>query len=60
MVRHPLSQFSKVFTKKFPFNCLFLFLGSYWGEDGFFRIKMHEDNLGIEKECDWGIPTMPK
>jgi len=34
--------------------------GSYWGENGFFRIKMHEDNLGIEKQGDWGIPTLPE
>lgn len=25
--------------------------GTYWGEDGFFRIKMHKDNLGIENFC---------
>lgn len=30
--------------------------GTYWGEDGFFRIKMHTDNLGIEKDCSWGEP----
>lgn len=28
--------------------------GSYWGEYGFFRIKMGSDNLGIETDCDWG------
>src|SRR5262249_355308 len=28
--------------------------GSYWGEEGFFRIKMYENNLGIETNCDWG------
>ena len=32
--------------------------GTYWGEGGFFRIKMHSDNLGIEKECDWGVPEL--
>jgi len=25
--------------------------GSYWGEMGFLRIKMREDNLGIESDC---------
>ena len=30
--------------------------GTYWGENGWFRIKMHHDNLGIESDCDWGIP----
>jgi len=32
--------------------------GSYWGEMGFFRIKMHSDNLGIETDCDWGVPIV--
>ncbi|CAM6054530.1 unnamed protein product [Sphagnum tenellum] len=32
--------------------------GSYWGEYGFFRIKMHEDNIGIETECDWAEPDV--
>lgn len=34
--------------------------GSYWGEAGFFRIKMHKDNLGIEHEGDWGVPLLNK
>lgn len=32
--------------------------GSHWGEDGFFRMKMHRDNLGIETNCDWGMPEL--
>ena len=32
--------------------------GTYWGEEGFFRIKMHSHNLGIETECDWGVPVL--
>jgi len=32
--------------------------GTYWGESGFFRIKMHEDNLAIEEECSWGVPII--
>jgi len=32
--------------------------GTYWGEKGFFRIKMHSDNLAIESECDWGVPKV--
>jgi cathepsin X len=32
--------------------------GSYWGEYGYFRMKMHSDNLGIETNCDWGIPIV--
>lgn len=31
--------------------------GTYWGERGFFRIKMHEDNLAIENDCTAGIPS---
>jgi len=31
--------------------------GTYWGEFGFFRMKMHSDNLGIEQDCTAGIPT---
>jgi len=34
--------------------------GTYWGEMGFFRIKMHSDNLGIENDCSWGVPTETK
>nr|CCA15230.1 cathepsinlike cysteine protease putative [Albugo laibachii Nc14] len=30
--------------------------GTYWGEHGWFRIKMHHSNLGIESDCDWGVP----
>lgn len=34
--------------------------GTYWGEEGFFRIKMHSDNLAIERDCTAGIPTFTK
>jgi len=34
--------------------------GSYWGEQGFFRMKMGSDNLGIETNCIAGIPTFTK
>ncbi|CAK4609310.1 hypothetical protein LEN26_014306 [Aphanomyces euteiches] len=30
--------------------------GTYWGEHGWFRIQMHHHNLGIESDCDWGVP----
>lgn len=30
--------------------------GTYWGENGFFRIQMHRNNLSIEKDCTWGVP----
>jgi len=32
--------------------------GTYWGESGYFRIKMHSDNLGIESGCAWGVPLL--
>ena len=31
--------------------------GTYWGDYGFFLIKMHSDNLGIETDCSAGIPS---
>jgi cathepsin X len=32
--------------------------GTYWGEYGFFRLKMHHDNLGIETACVWAAPKI--
>jgi cathepsin X len=34
--------------------------GTYWGERGFFRIKMGSDNLAIEDDCTAGLPTFTK
>lgn len=34
--------------------------GTYWGEKGFFRMKMHSDNLAIETDCTAGIPSFTK
>lgn len=34
--------------------------GTYWGEYGFFRIKMHGDNLAIETDCVAGLPSYTK
>ena len=34
--------------------------GAFWGEKGFFRITMHGNNLGIETDCDWGIPDLTR
>jgi cathepsin X len=31
--------------------------GSYWGDHGFFYMKMYSNNLGIETDCDWGVPV---
>merc|ERR1719253_2339565 len=30
--------------------------GTYWGENGFFKIAKGVNNLGIEEECAWGVP----
>jgi len=32
--------------------------GTYWGENGYFRIKMHENNLRIEEDCSWIVPEV--
>jgi cathepsin X len=32
--------------------------GTYWGENGFFRIDMRKNNLGINEDCIWGIPVI--
>ena len=32
--------------------------GEYWGENGWFRIQMYKDNLGIEDSCVWGVPII--
>jgi cathepsin X len=31
--------------------------GTYWGEQGFFRMKMHSDNLAIERDCVAGYAS---
>lgn len=30
--------------------------GTYAGQMGFFKIKMHTDNLLIESDCVWTVP----
>ena len=32
--------------------------GTYWGEHGWFRIKMYKDNLNVEEACTWGVPDL--
>lgn len=31
--------------------------GTYWGDYGFFKIIMYRDNLGIEQNCQWAVPS---
>eukprot|EP00884_Botryococcus_braunii_P006979 jgi/Botrbrau1/16282/Bobra.0066s0059.1 len=33
--------------------------GTYWGEDGWFRLAIGEGDLGIESDCDWAVPVSP-
>jgi len=30
--------------------------GEYWGERGYFRLVLGEDQLAIEQECAWAVP----
>jgi len=34
--------------------------GTYWGENGFFRIKMGGSNLAIETDCTAATPSFKK
>lgn len=34
--------------------------GLNWGENGFFRLKMGKNNLGVETSCSWGVPEAPQ
>ena len=35
--------------------------GEYWGDLGYFRLKMGDNQLGMEEtSCDWAVPTLPK
>ena len=33
--------------------------GTFWGEQGWFRVIRGEDNLGIESDCQWAVPRIP-
>ena len=30
--------------------------GTYWGENGYYRVTMYENNARIEEDCDWIVP----
>jgi len=34
--------------------------GTYWGTDGYAKIKMGSHNLGVENSCSWAMPTPKK
>ena len=33
--------------------------GTYWGENGWFRVIKGKNNLGIEYKCSWAVPQVP-
>ena len=32
--------------------------GTYWGEDGWFKLARGVNNMGIEESCDWAEPVV--
>jgi len=34
--------------------------GEFWGESGYFQIKIGGKNLGIENSCYWAVPSLEK
>ena len=34
--------------------------GTFWGENGWFRVVRGKDHLGIEEECQWAVPKVPE
>ena len=30
--------------------------GSYWGDQGFFKVIRGKNNIGIESDCAWAVP----
>lgn len=34
--------------------------GTYWGEDGWFKVAMGDGDLGITQECYWATPEPPE
>jgi len=33
--------------------------GTYWGEKGWARVEMYQNNLALETDCSWGVPIIP-
>ena len=33
--------------------------GTYWGEKGWFKLKMADGDLGVTRECHWATPVKP-
>jgi len=32
--------------------------GTYWGENGYYRVAMGEGSMKLEEDCDWAVPEM--
>ena len=32
--------------------------GTYWGENGWFRVQTGLNSLGIETMCNWAVPSL--
>ena len=32
--------------------------GTYWGENGWFRVEMHKNAFNLEEWCTWGVPII--
>lgn len=39
----------------FTWDIIIVIGGTNWGDDGWFRIKLGEQTLGIETLCFWGM-----
>jgi len=33
--------------------------GTFWGDNGWFRVKQGINSMGIETECTWAVPSSP-
>ena len=53
---HPLSSSSAYQFLSLPSSSW----GTYWGENGYFRISMHSDNLAINTQPAWAVPSFAK
>ena len=34
--------------------------GAYWADAGYAKVMMHKDNLALETQCTWGVPSFTK